>query len=130
MNVPTLWFKKEREESMRIVIDGIVVDVVDGDTIDVRITRTVRVRLLDCWCPETRTRDEEEKAKGIKAREYVQGIAIGEPVEVDIPIEGDARFGESMSFGRVLGRVKMKSSGCDLSEVIVGAGHGTRTRED
>ena len=45
-----------------------VVNVVDGDTVDVVIERRGRVRLQDCWCPENRTRDIVEKKKGIAAR--------------------------------------------------------------
>jgi len=40
--------------------------VVDGDTITVELKIPVRVRLLDCWAPETRTKDAEEKKKGIR----------------------------------------------------------------
>lgn len=113
---------------MRIVIDGIVDRVIDGDTIDIRCERVLRVRLLDCWAPETRTRNTEEKIKGISAKSYLKEIALHQRAEVDIPIQPDARFGESMSFGRVLGRVKMLESGCDLSDVMVAAGHATKTK--
>ena len=49
-----------------------VTNVVDGDTIDVEIVKNIRIRLRDCWWPETRTRDLEEKE--------MYGGPIDEPV--------------------------------------------------
>ena len=51
-----------------------VVKVIDGDTLDVEITRRIRVRLKDCWCPETRTRDLKEKERGLKAKRHLKDI--------------------------------------------------------
>ena len=54
-----------------------VVRTVDGDTIDVEldlgfdITLKARVRLVGINTPESRTRDLEEKAAGLAAKEYV-----------------------------------------------------------
>ena len=52
--------------------------VIDGDTVDVdidlgfSITITHRVRLKDIDAAETRTKDLEEKAEGIKARLWLE----------------------------------------------------------
>ena len=53
-----------------------VVKVVDGDTVDIEIdlgfslTKKERVRLAGIDAPETRTKDLEEKASGIEAKEF------------------------------------------------------------
>ena len=38
-----------------------VLDVYDGDTVTVEVRTIARVRLLDCWAPEVRTKDVAEK---------------------------------------------------------------------
>ena len=55
--------------------------VIDGDTVDVDIDlgfdvwlHKQRIRLYGIDAPETRTRNLEEKAAGLKAKEYVQDI--------------------------------------------------------
>ena len=54
-----------------------VVKVVDGDTIDAVIdlgfdlTKKERIRLAGIDTPESRTRDLEEKAMGLEAKEYL-----------------------------------------------------------
>ena len=40
--------------------------VIDGDTIDVRVSRVIRVRLLDCWAPETRDPGGPESTANLK----------------------------------------------------------------
>jgi len=44
-------------EPARLVLPCAIVEVYDGDTITVRLTLDLRVRMLDCWTPEIRTRD-------------------------------------------------------------------------
>lgn len=57
-----------------------VTRVVDGDTIDADIdlgfnlTLSKRIRLYGINTPETRTRDLEEKKRGIAAKEFLQQI--------------------------------------------------------
>ena len=109
--------------------------VYDGDTIEVEVRRTIRVRILGLWCPEVRTRDAAEKAAGLAARDALReligprltGSRRANQVVVTVPIEADGRFGDSMSFGRVLGKVKT-SDGIDVAEWMISRGHGTRER--
>ena len=65
-NGPPPWLKKENKMQKPpegFTTKATVVRVIDGDTVDVSITRRLRVRLQDCWAPETRTRDIVEKQK-------------------------------------------------------------------
>ena len=51
--------------------------VVDGDTVDATVDlgfdtwKHIRVRLVGINTPETRTRDLEEKARGLAAKDFV-----------------------------------------------------------
>jgi len=105
-----------------------VVRVVDGDTIDVELTRVVRIRLLDCWAPETRTRDAQEKLKGFAAKKYLEEYADNRQVKVFIPAKPGAKVGDSFSFRRALGRVWLNGKTTSLSQTMVAGGHATRTR--
>jgi micrococcal nuclease len=58
--------------------DAKLIRVIDGDTIDVSIdlgfdiSINTRVRLLGVDAPETRTRDLDEKKRGMEAKKFVQ----------------------------------------------------------
>jgi micrococcal nuclease len=66
---------------------ALVTNVVDGDTIDLEvdlgfnIKYDLRVRLygIDTW--ESRTRDLDHKAKGLRATEFVNDKILGKVVE-------------------------------------------------
>ena len=57
--------------------EGIVERVVDGDTVDCLLDlgfstwKKIRVRLAGINAPESRTRDLEEKAKGLEAKKWL-----------------------------------------------------------
>ena len=58
-----------------------IVRVVDGDTVDVDIDlgfnhwiHDERIRLFGVDCPECRSRDPEEKAAGLAAKDFVKGL--------------------------------------------------------
>ncbi len=103
-----------------------VINVVDGDTVDVQIVQIVRIRLLECWAPESRTRNAEEKARGIAAKVHLQTVATAKPGTAWIPT--GQTFAESLTLDRVLGHVWIDGRPDSLSELQVSSGHASRTR--
>ena len=116
-----------RPDGFGVTFGGVVTRVLDGDTVEVEVRRTVRVRLLDCWAPETRTKDRAEKRRGIAARKALQAMVDGEQVVVDVPIDAQGKFGDSTSMGRVLGYLWHK--GQDVAAAMIAAGHAKRTKQ-
>ena len=79
--------------------------VVDGDTIDVTIDLgfdiqySSRVRLAGIDTPESRTRDLEEKAMGLEAKEYLkQRLKIADKVVIKTE-----KLDSTGKYGRILG---------------------------
>lgn len=104
-----------------------ITEVYDGDTITVEVTRRFRVRLLDCWAPEIRTKDAEEKARGLEATAYLTALAEGREAILHVPMEGvDAA--QAWSMGRILGHVWVVGDDRTLSERMVEARHATKTK--
>ena len=126
-----------QEPPKGITADCKVVRVIDGDTVDIEITRTIRVRLLDCWAPETRTKDPEEKAKGYESKKYLHNLLKQvfyndlaarkqKKVTLFIPADEQGELKDNFTFGRVLGRLFV--NGEDVSELMIEAGKATRTK--
>lgn len=109
-----------------------VVGVVDGDTVDVEVTRTIRVRLLDCWSPESRTTNAAEKKLGLAAKEHLRAAADGCDATLFVPASPDGEVKDQTTLGRVLGHVWLVRSdgttGESLSEMQVKAGHATKVK--
>ncbi|MYI68025.1 MAG: thermonuclease family protein [Boseongicola sp. SB0673_bin_14] len=80
--------------------------VVDGDTIDVIVDqgfhtfRDVRVRLAGIDAPETRTRDLEEKERGLTTKARVEALC---PVGSEHTLRSD----EIGKFGRCIGDIQL-----------------------
>lgn len=108
-------------------IDGRIVRVIDGDTVVVRSEVEYHVRLLDCWAPESRTKDLEEKTRGLKSKARMTEIADGKAVRVFMPDSGNVT--DMITMGRVLGRIWIISDGepepIDLSGIMVNEGLAT-----
>ena len=115
-----------------IVADGECTNVVDADTVDVRLSMTVRVRLLDCYAPEkfAKRGDQSEKARGLLAKARAKELIQGKPVRVTIPLQDALK--DMLTLNRVLGRVScLDESGAvqfDLSEKIVAEGLATKEK--
>jgi len=112
---------------------AVVTNVVDGDTVDVEIRRTIRVRLIDCWAPETHmdgrlpeAKQAAEKKAGMKAKEDLKALALGKPVILQVPTSEDLL--KSTTMGRVLGRVWLEGDEESLSEKQVKSGNATREK--
>ena len=78
--------------------------VVDGDTVDAEIdlgfdiSVKKRIRLVGINTPECRTRDLEEKAKGLAAKDRVKAILAENP-------KFNLESTELGKYGRVLGKI-------------------------
>mgnify|MGYP001062182478 CR=1 FL=1 len=102
-----------------------IVQVYDGDTVVVEITKRVRVRLLDCWAPEIRTKNADEKILGYASREHLSDI-LPEGSEAILHIPGHVYIGRAITFGRFLGHVWAgEEATANVSQQQVQAGHAT-----
>lgn len=116
-----------------LTLDGTVIRAKDGDTLVVRSCIEYDLRLIDCWAPESRTKDLEEKKRGLIAKARMTELCQGKPVRVHIPQNGD-NIGDVISLGRVLGKAWLigpdgKPEDRDLSAVMVAEGFATEGKE-
>jgi len=102
--------------------------VVDGDTIDVvldlgfDVSLKARVRFFGIDAPESRTRDAEEKMRGLESKAYVQNWIDGHDNKIIIETSLDERG----KFGRILGRVLCPDDECDcLNDDMVEYGYAS-----
>lgn len=98
--------------------------VVDGDTVDVRIDlgfnvwHKCRVRLVGINAPESRTRDKEEKKRGLAAKQWL--IDTLESAQVDLEMKS---YG-SGKYGRVLGEIYIND--VNINQLMVDEGHAVK----
>jgi len=102
-----------------------VLRVIDGDTIEVRISlgfdsyvkRTVRLYGINT--PETRTKDLEEKERGFAAKERLIEILNANNNELLIKSHGIGKF------GRCLGELFVETLGTtSVQQFLITEGHG------
>jgi micrococcal nuclease len=96
--------------------------VVDGDTVDVTldlgfdILYNNRIRLLGIDAPESRTRDLEEKALGLAAKDRVKELCpVGSTVILRTTKDGKGKF------GRILGEIFVEEQ--SVNKLLVEEGH-------
>ena len=105
--------------------------VVDGDTIDAEIDLGFdvkvkkRVRFMGVNAPESRTRDLEEKARGLAAKDRVKQLLEG-CKNITVKSHGVGKF------GRCLGELHLdivdgqeKLTLVSLNELLINEGHAT-----
>ena len=83
-----------------------VIKVVDGDTVDVNIDvgfsifHKARVRMYGMDTPESRTRDLDEKARGLISKQFIlDKVANAKEIVIKTQKDGKGKF------GRVLGKI-------------------------
>ena len=102
-----------------------VVEVIDGDTIDVVIDlgfdifTNKRIRLYGIDCPESRTTDLHEKKLGIEAKEYLKQL-VGNASNVIIKTLSTDAYEK---YGRVLGQVYIDSSVISVNDLMISHGY-------
>jgi len=95
--------------------------VIDGDTIDIDIdlgfdiTIKQRVRLKDIDAAETRTKDLSEKAKGVKARLWLEK-------ELSRSNEWIIETHKEDKYGRILGTLYLVGDSVTLNERMLNEG--------
>ena len=104
--------------------------VIDGDTLEVVITKLVRVRLLDCYSPEL---SGPQKEDGIAARDYCQKlIDEADPqILLQVPTSTTGALQDILTLNRVLGEIWLKmpdGTHQSLARLLVNAGHATPTK--
>ena len=98
-----------------------LIRVVDGDTLDCRIDlgfsvfvkKRVRLMGIDTW--ESRTRDLEEKKKGLAAKSRLIELLQAEDGEFTLISYGVGKF------GRVLGEIEVTAG--NVCDILVEEGH-------
>lgn len=93
-------------------------------------TRKVRVRLKDCWAPEShQTKHPSEKTRGLKAKQILESEILGSPARLRITPDGDEDLGDGLTFGRVVGEIFLES-GVNIGEQMVARGLAYRTKAE
>jgi endonuclease YncB( thermonuclease family) len=105
-----------------------IANVIDGDTLDVELRIPMRIRLLDCWAPESRTLNAEEKVKGLAAKEHLKELVRIGYGQVFIPTAAAHSIKDVMTLDRLLGKVWMDGQPIDLSAQQVANGHASTTK--
>ena len=103
-----------------------ILDVVDGDTVDVDIDlgfgiilTDERIRIMNIDAPESRTSDPVEKIFGKAAKSRLEELLGKEAILITY----DDKHGEDMKgkFGRILGDFKVDEG--TVTEILVEEGH-------
>ena len=95
--------------------------VVDGDTIDARVDlgfdtfKKIRIRLVGINAPESRTRDLEEKERGLAAKARVKQLMSESKNQFVLHSQGVGKF------GRCLGEIFLGES--KLNDILINEGH-------
>jgi len=103
---------------------AVLMRVVDGDTADAMIDlgfdtwvkKRIRFYGVDCW--ESRTRDLEEKKKGLAAKSYVKELlSTSDEGKFLLKSHGTGKY------GRVLGELFIKGHDKSVNELLKENGH-------
>ena len=108
-----------------------LIKVVDGDTVDAMIDcgfsvfRKERIRLKGINAPESRTRDKEEKKKGLAAKARLQELIKDGKNEFIVKTSLDKKG----KYGRLLGElyqsIAPRSNFPSYNEILLEEGHAT-----
>ena len=116
---------------------AVVTRVIDGDTLEVEIRRTMRVRMLDCWAPESKidprvdeSQQDREKKKGLKSKAHLEELAAGKVVIVRVPVDPTGDIAKSITMGRILGHVWIEHDSKSLNERQVEGGYATKNKPE
>jgi len=118
-------FISNRTNDIMYIYNAEVIKVVDGDTVDARVDlgfdtwKKVRIRFLGINAPESRTKDLEEKKKGLAAKARVKEILKENKNKFILKSHGVGKY------GRCLGEIFVTTLGENsLQKTLISEGHG------
>ena len=105
-----------------VATEAQVVRVIDADTLEVEVKRTVKVRLLGCNVPD--------KDKDVSARAYRHVMQLLEAVDGKVTLfvpagRSSLQLGDIHSFERILGEIWV--DGQNLSKILIDCGLAAET---
>jgi len=110
-----------------------LIRVIDGDTVDCTIDLgfdihvNKRVRLAGINAPESRTKNLEEKKRGLEAKERVIELLMKENNNNN---DGEfvirTEYDRSGKYGRVIGTIILLPSNESLNDMLVSEGHAVK----
>lgn len=100
-----------------------IVRVLDGDTLDVSVTKIYRIRLNACWAPEIHGPQKED---GLRSKAYLEKLAKDKTAVVIIPWQDEAK--DELTLNRYLGRIIV--NGTDLGKEMVRKKLAGATKEE
>jgi micrococcal nuclease len=102
-----------------------LINVVDGDTIDVEIDLgfdiyiTKRVRLAGIDTPESRTTDKFEKSLGLESKARLKQLLS----DADLIVIRTEKPNSSEKFGRVLGWLYIDDTKVSINDTLIASGY-------
>ena len=93
------------------VVDGDTVDALIDVGFDIWLKKRVRFKGIDAW--ESRTRDLDEKKKGLQAKERLKELCVG---RFKVKSLGKGKY------GRILG-IPYDQNGSDICKTLINEGH-------
>ena len=105
----------EYKAKLKRVVDGDTCDAYIDLGFDVSVKKRIRYMGVDKW--ESRTRDLEEKKKGLAAKEYTKEMFSKNEGEFTIKSHGVGKY------GRVLGELFIEGEDKSLNELLKDNGH-------
>lgn len=97
--------------------------VVDGDTVDALVDlgfdtwKKVRIRLMGMNAPESRTRDLDEKKRGLAAKQYLHDLLESNDFIFFLKSHGVGKY------GRCLGEIFLEDNEVSANQIMINEGH-------
>jgi micrococcal nuclease len=109
-----------------------ILRVVDGDTVDALIDLgfdthvTKRIRLYGINAPESRTRDKEEKVRGLAAKDRLKEILKQDKNEITVKSHGVGKFGRCLGELFVNGNEMFSYEPQCVNKMLISEGHAVK----
>lgn len=123
------WGQRKRQMINPYWYTGKVLNVVDGDTMDLMVDlgfsvhHKIRVRLYGINTPESRTKDATEKAMGLKAKEFTKDwFHNHEKVFIKTIVDKREKYGRVLAELYSSGDITAPTTAC-LNKDIINAGY-------